>query len=619
VALFFIAAGIVFLMAWCVACLAKPAGTSKPEDKTANPWPPLLAFGIMLLLALVWAVHNGLILARESLSKDEIPLVIRALSWLRAHQAAELFGGALAGVILHEGFRRSRQADGKKSSVLSSASSALLPVALFLAVAVLSREGMLERIAGLEAGGVKVTLQPLERASRRDEVTQGQQVTGHSGRSHQNFPNIEALKDLMNVVPRDGLIGRDLQFIARLSGRNDQETVNTVRSITAAHQDFLSLFQGALTCLERYVEISRDTRLVAIAGVDVPLGFVVLNRAIADQNRQRQELTSEVKGVFLELLKNMDQLKGRMYRYMDTFSSGARNQCVEGPEQRAIENHLTPPEFSQKSNEKTRSQEIHLLSELWRQERSAPYVTLAAAWLGAVYKEPGMAAKLLTDWLHENPRNLRSSSGADVALAWFRVRTLVELLAILPSTFGRPEPASARAALQVTFTELESLPGLPSLERYTRAFVRSKAGECPKIHEGLPISNESGNQIDAHLYFIRTHVLARLLHAVVDNPDPTNRLNAEHLRLATALKDTDLTCLPLNFDAEQKRAWGAVFQITYARVARAWAAEDIVSREQARDLLEKSNDAFRIGLNDLEALRRDWLRGPKGNPGDLRN
>jgi hypothetical protein len=106
---------------------------------------------------------------------------------------------------------------------------------------------------------------------------------------------------------------------------------------------------------------------------------------------------------------------------------------------------------------------------------------------------------------------------------------------------------------------------------------------------------------------------------VVDNPDPTNRLNAEHLRLATALKDTDLTCLPLNFDAEQKRAWGAVFQITYARVARAWAAEDIVSREQARDLLEKSNDAFRIGLNDLEALRRDWLRGPKGNPGDLRN
>ena len=628
-ALFFVAAGFVFLWAWVFGGRTKPKGTFNPEGKIkpdkepVSPWPPLMALGLILLLALIFAIYNGLMLAQLARNKDEIPQIIMWLSWLREHQANELIGGALAGVILYEGFRRSQKMSDVSEGALKTSAIVILPATLFFAVALSSdndlRKFIFERIAGLEAGGLKVTMHPLERASQRDDATQGQQVTGYSGTSHQDSPNIHALKDLIDGELNQGLIERDLEFIARLAGRDDQREMAAIKSTTDVHRHFLGLFRGTLSCLEHYVSISRDTRLVAIAGVDVPLGFVVLNRAITRRKGQSQELTTEVEAVFLELLKNMDQLKGRMYRYMDTFLSGVRKQCVDRPEQERGAEHLTSHDLSQNNNEKTRPQEILLLRKLWGHERKAPYVALAAAWLGAAYKEPGMAARLLTDWLHENPRDLRSSGTADVALAWFRVRTLVELLAILPSTFGRPEPASARAALQVTFTELESLPGLPSLERYTRASVRGKAGDCPKIHEELSTNNESLNNIDARLYFIRTHVLARLLHAVVDNPDPANRLNAQHLRLANALKDADLTCFPINFNAEQRRAWGAVFQITYARVARAWASEDIVSREQARDLLEKSKDALRIGLNDLEALRRDWLKRPEGNPEDLRN
>ena len=624
-ALFFLSAGLVFILARWFGLRTKhegtfnPEGKIKPEKEPVSLWPPLMALGLILLLALIFAIYNGLMLAQLARNKDEIPQIIMWLSWLREHQANELIGGALAGIILHEGFRRTQEMSASSEGALKNSAIVILPAVLFLAVALLSREGVLERITDLEAGGVKVTMQPLERASQRDDATQGQQVTGYSGTSRQDSPNIHALKDLIDGELNQGLIERDLEFIARLAGRNDQREMTAIKSTADVHQRFLGLFRGTLSCLEHYVSISRDTRLVAIAGVDVPLGFVVLNGAITLRKGQSQELTSEVEAVFLELLKNMDQLRGRMYRYMDTFLSGVRKQCVDRPEQESVADHLRPHDLSQNNNEKARPQEIFLLRELWGHERKAPYIALAAAWLGAAYKEPGMAARLLTDWLHENPRDLRSSGTADVALAWFRVRTLVELLAILPSTFGRPEPASARAALQVTFTELENLPGLPSLERYTRTSVRGKAGDCPKIHEELSTNNESLSKIDARLYFIRTHVLARLLHAVVDNPDPTNRLNAQHLRLANALKDADLTCFPINFTAEQRRAWGAVFQITYARVARAWAAEDIVSREQARDLLEKSKDALRIGLNDLEALHSEWRRGPEGSSGDLRN
>lgn len=266
-ALFFLAALAVFVLARVFRGRAMPKGTCnaygdiKPEKEPVSPWPPLVALGLILLLALIFAIYNGLMLAQVAINKDEVPQVIRWLSWLREHQAKELIGGTLAGVILYEGFRRTQKMSDVSEGALKNSAIVILPAALFFAVAVLSREGMLERIAGLEAGGVKVTLQPSERASRRDEVTQGQQVTGYSGRSHQNFPNIEALKDLMNAVSNSGLIERDLRFIARLSGRNDQETVNTVKSVTTAHQRFLNLFQGALTCLERYVEISRDTRL----------------------------------------------------------------------------------------------------------------------------------------------------------------------------------------------------------------------------------------------------------------------------------------------------------------------------------------------------------------------
>jgi hypothetical protein len=625
VALFFLSAGLVFILARWFGLRTKhegtfnPEGKIKPEKEPVSLWPPLMALGLILLLALIFAIYNGLMLAQLARNKDEIPQIIMWLSWLREHQANELIGGALAGIILHEGFRRTQEMSASLEGALKNSAIVILPAVLFLAVALLSREGVLERITDLEAGGVKVTMQPLERASQRDDATQGQHVTGPSGESHQTFPNIVALKDLVNGGPSQGLIERDLEFIARLAGRNHQEVVPAITPLTAAHRDFLVLFRATLSCLEHYVSISRDTRLVAIAGVDVPLGFVVLNRAITLRKGQSQEPTSELEAVFLELLKNMDQLRGRMYRYMDTFLSGVRMQCVDRPEQVSVADNLRSQDFSQNNNEKARHQEIFLLRQLWGHERKAPYIALAATWLGAAYKEPGMAARLLTDWLQENPRDLRSSGTADVALAWFRVRTLVELLAILPSTFGRPEPASARAALQVTFTELENLPGLPSLERYTLTSVRGKAGDCPKIHEELSTNNESLSKIDARLYFIRTHVLARLLHAVVDNPDPTNRLNAQHLRLATALKDADPTCLPENFDPEQRRAWVAVFQITYARVARAWAAEDFVSREQARDLLEKSKDALRIGLNDLEALHSEWRRGRDGNSGDLGN
>ena len=104
-ALFFVAAGFVFLWAWVFGGRTKPKGTFNPEGKIkpdkepVSPWPPLMALGLILLLALIFAIYNGLMLAQLARNKDEIPQIIMWLSWLREHQANELIGGALAGVI----------------------------------------------------------------------------------------------------------------------------------------------------------------------------------------------------------------------------------------------------------------------------------------------------------------------------------------------------------------------------------------------------------------------------------------------------------------------------------------------------------------------------------------
>jgi hypothetical protein len=185
-------------------------------------------------------------------------------------------------------------------------------------------------------------------------------------------------------------------------------------------------------------------------------------------------------------------------------------------------------------------------------------------------------------------------------LAWFRVRTLIQLVNIMPSASGGREPGAARHALDATWREFEALPGLPSLERYARSIVKGKADDCPKIGSTL-------NPVDANLYNTRIFVLARRLHAVVDNPDPTNRLNADHMRLAHALKDADPVCISESLRTPpDMRALGAIHQIVFSRVAFAWASDPAVSREQAEDLRKQGREGLRKGLNELDSLYADW-------------
>ena len=89
------------------------------------------------------------------------------------------------------------------------------------------------------------------------------------------------------------------------------------------------------------------------------------------------------------------------------------------------------------------------------------------------------------------------------------------------------------------------------------------------------------------------------------------------MRLATALRDADLACFPANLKPYDSQAWGAVFQITYARVARAWAAEPVVSREQARELQKEAENTLRMGLHELEAAQAKWREAQEG--GDRRD
>lgn len=284
-ALFFLAALAVFVLARVFRGRAMPKGKCnpygdiKPEKEPVSPWPPLMALGLILLLALIFAIYNGLMLAQVAINKDEIPQVIRWLSWLREHQANELIGGTLAGVILYEGFRRTQKMSDVSEGALKNSAIVILPAALFFAVALLSREGVLERISNFEAGGVKVTMQPMGGAGGRDAIGQSQSaVAGSSGVIHDPFPNLRLLSDLINGDERKDLIARDLDIIRKFSGRDNIDP--EVENVAKSHRDFLRLFGRNLSCLTEYVSLSNDSRLMAIAGVDIPLGVVVIERTL---------------------------------------------------------------------------------------------------------------------------------------------------------------------------------------------------------------------------------------------------------------------------------------------------------------------------------------------------
>jgi len=457
-----------------------------------------------------------------------------------------------------------------------------------LAVAILSREGVLERIANFEAGGVKVTMLPMGGAGAPDGIGQSRSAVAGSTRViHDPFPNLQLLNDLIKSDEHKDLIARDLDIIRKFSGGANIDP--EVQKAVEAHRDLLRLFGRNLSCLTEYVRLSNDSRLIAIPGVDIPLGLVVIERTLgqARGNLNRQDKV-RAKRLLSETLKKFEGLRRRMNDYVQVgVADPNKNPCRDD-----------------RYDQIMLAQVPEVLEQLWAQRRRAPYVTLAAAWLGSAYKEPGLAANLLITWLANNPPP--SNATPDVALAWFRVRTLIQFVNIMPSAFGGREPAAARHALDATWREFEALPGLPSLERYARSIVKGKADDCPKI-------GSTWDPVDANLYNTRIFFLARRLHAVVDNPDPTDRLNADHMRLAHALKDADPVCIP---EDQRKtptnmRALGAIHQIVFARVAFAWASDPAVSREQAEDLRKQGREALRKGLNELDSLYADWRHKPQ--------
>lgn len=601
-ALFFLAAGLVFILARWFGPRTKhegtfnPEGKIKPEKETASLWPPLMALGLILLLALMFAIYNGLMLAQLTMSRDEIPWVIRALSWFRDHQASELIGGALAGLILYEGFRRSQEMGGGTDGAVKNSAVVILPAALFLAVALLSREEVLERIAGVEAGGVKVTMQPMDGASRRDEIGLARPtIVGSGAISSDSFPNLTLLNDLIKSDENTDLIARDLAIIRRFRGKLDSESEKVIKE----YRLLLRLFGRNLECLSQYVSMSNDGRLIAISGVDVPLGLLFLERSLRGRAPSAPEDKEGAKKLLRQILLRFEQFRGEMNNYV-------RVARPESPSFAVSTSTKQPPDWNKCSDDRYDQlvlvQVSEILEALWVRERNAPYLTLAAAWLGSAYKDQNLAAKLLMDWLVQNP----SDGASDIVLAWFRVRTLIQLVNILPSAFGGPESATARHVLEATLREFEAMPGLPTLERYAQSSVRGDVKNCPKI-------GDIHDEVDTSLYNTRIFLLARTLHAIVDNPDPTNRLNAQHMQRATALRDADPVCIKKmaqNQNIETRRALAAIHQIVYARVALAWSSDATVSREQAQELKKQGREALRKGLNELEALYAEWRHKP---------
>jgi hypothetical protein len=250
VALFFLSAGLVFILARWFGLRTKhegtfnPEGKIKPEKEPVSLWPPLMALGLILLLALIFAIYNGLMLAQLARNKDEIPQIIMWLSWLREHQANELIGGALAGIILHEGFRRTQEMSGSSEGALKNSAIVILPAVLFLAVALLSRGGVLERIAGVDLGGVKVTMQPMDGASRRDEISQPTQLAYVGKPETSMAPNLTLLRDLIRdpsskaVFSEGDMISRDLDIIRALAGAHGENAVRSVESVALAQHNF---------------------------------------------------------------------------------------------------------------------------------------------------------------------------------------------------------------------------------------------------------------------------------------------------------------------------------------------------------------------------------------------
>jgi hypothetical protein len=380
---------------------------------------------------------------------------------------------------------------------------------------------------------------------------------------------------------------------------------------------FLRLFEHNLLCLTHYVNMSNDHRLIAIAGVDIPLGLVTLERALRNKH-PGSEPTEGAKLTLTRMLQRFESLRRTMGEYVSSAAVGSVAKRSRGSTESGgisasvcdkgspVEDHPASPLQRASEGSSPNKWGGRELAELWRQERSAPYVALAAAGLGGAYKDWRMASGLLIDWLEANPLP-PSGSSADLALAWFRVRTLIQLANLLPSASGGSEDRTARLFLEVALDEFERLPSLPPIERYSRGLVKGEPGSCP----GIRGSGPEQATLNASLFYTRIFLLARLLHAVVDNPDPGNRLNAQHLKLALALRDVDSACLARDVSKDHRRAVEAAHLIVYARVAFAWAADEIVSREQAKELKRSSHEALREGLDLFEVLNTEWGRKPR--------
>lgn len=591
--------GIFFLAAAATFLLGRALGSVQPRPAREPAWwPPLAVAAAIGAGVLAWSMVSAWILARDADSARAVAAAIAAVADLGKAEAGTFLGGALAGVILYEGFRRAPRMprdDAEFAAVQDkpwdyvkgsrTAAGAILAGVLFLVVALLAQPGILNRLRTLDAGGVKIELLPGEANAPRASGL-GPPIGQFIGEnpSRDPFPYLALMLNLVDLEG-SGLIARDAAIINRLRNA-PPETVPAEIALLKAHRDFLEIIRPGLRCTERYVQASGDGRLIAIRGVDIALRLAVLERALRGGGatgpaRDAARENSQI------LLRRFRELAVEMRGYLN--AAGATEQesaaCV-----------LPVP------NDEAVSA---ALEKLWEAgSGDAPYLTLAAAWLGGAYQAPSFAVRTLLEWLDKHP------TASEPARQWFRVRVLIQLVNGLPEAGGgAPESSMARLALERTLEEFGLLPGLPPLARYDRATVSGKATACPGLH------GVAAGPVDASLFYTRIFLIARLLHAVVDNPDPDRRLNARHLRLAAELRAVDLACLPSSTTEVDRGALDAIHRVTFSRVAFAWAAEGraagLVGEGEAVELRRQGRQSLAGGRADLEGLLQQWRNGEK--------
>lgn len=525
--------------------------------------------------------------------------------------------GALAGLVIIEGFRhlshhqteKGGAADHAVQTAKNTGAIALVAV-LFVLCVLFSEPRTLRAVQSLNFGPAKLDFAQIAAAVRTQPL---QVATGPSSEAGVNPPRLTVLLSLAGRGPSGGsgspnppltpysMIEADREALRILDGATQEEIANYAK----AQQAFLASFGPLFTCVGEYLRISTDRRGLLLESAEISQGLAIVSRAIQwvefAARRQAQFPGSGTDPDAVRALENrFGELVGNdLWRNVDRVvtSVSAHAAFVRGaaqlwPSPQGGVTRVASASFTPSAGEQGGCPENRGLATdglLRPKGDPAPYAAIATANMMAALGDHVAALRTMLDWIKD-----WNEGGSGVR--WPLLRAYVELAKLGRDL--RPEAPASAAMLPALRAGLDGF--------FTHTAMRSHEDWRHKPGERRPACNDASNASVSpqmrDFFFGYSFLLFKFVDTLHDVRDLDESFGEEDLLRVRFLEEFDTQCLKAilrgSLDSGTLHLLNQ-FTVARAKVLYASRAERLgrITRARARELREEARLTAEETLN----------------------